>query len=83
MTKGERTIAGRLLDEAAQMFSKRTHNRTYPELFAGVSPVELKDIENGIAQWGECDPETDIGYIPDYVLMEYLSKKLLDGESEL
>lgn len=71
MSKEELILAGRLLAEASNLFSRRNCNDMAPEMFEGISREELFSILVS----GNCNDDPD--FVPDWLWMDILSKKLL------
>lgn len=75
LTKGERLMAGRLLEIASNLFSSRNCNDTEPELFAGVDQAELNGMLTKIRNAE--DDAMEVDEVPDWLWMSYLSERLL------
>lgn len=77
MTKNERILIVRLLEEASDEFMKHACNDMRPEYFEKWTDEEINNFLEEINEWnsGDLDFQRIID-IPDILFMDYLAHKL-------
>lgn len=84
MTKGERYLLAKLIEDAADILGNRGCNDTEASYFELLSPKERRQLAKEYEEWNgspeEYRGDWDISRYPDFAIMRFLAHRLLQED---